>query len=253
MATTSAPYNSGGMVVVTHVYPQQGGQGDGLPQTGAAPAPSSRLQKFLKGEPSILGTVQIMTGIVILLFGIVGTFDMMPSTYTGISYWGALMYITAGSLTIRADKTRSSCMVKASLGMNVVSFVAAALAIIIYSFELILPFPYENNNNGNPYSIRVKGSVGVMLVLSVLQFIVSIYLFAFACRATCSHETQPIVCIDNQYPASLLTVAPSSAPLNTSEMAPLPSCVPTATHSAIGEDSSTGEAGILPPKYTPTP
>ncbi|XP_063054653.1 membrane-spanning 4-domains subfamily A member 18-like isoform X2 [Engraulis encrasicolus] len=203
MATTSAPHNSGGMVVVTHVYPQQGAQGSGLPQTGAAPAPSSRLQKFLKGEPSILG------------------------------------YITAGSLTVGAYKKPGICMVKAALGVNIVSSITSGLAIIFLSLDFILYL------GDSPSKL-----VGVILVLSILQFILSICVSAFGCKATCSDETQPVMYITNQIPASLLTSPPSTDPLNTAEMPLLPPSVLAPAHDGNAESAPTGQFEDLPPKYS---
>lgn len=46
---------SSGFVVVTHVYPQQGAQGDVSLQTTSSPPSKSPLEKFLKGEPAVLG------------------------------------------------------------------------------------------------------------------------------------------------------------------------------------------------------
>lgn len=46
---------SNGFVVVTHVYPQQGAQSGVSPQTASAPPFNSPLEKFLKGEPAVLG------------------------------------------------------------------------------------------------------------------------------------------------------------------------------------------------------
>ncbi|XP_063054657.1 membrane-spanning 4-domains subfamily A member 4A-like [Engraulis encrasicolus] len=260
--TTSVPYNSGGMVIVTHVYPQQGAQGSGLPQTGAAPAPSSRLHKFLKGEPSILGALQIMIGIVIFLFGIVGAFHPTLSIYSGIPFWGATIYITAGSLTVRAYKKLGRCMVKASLGMNIISSITAGLAIILHSLDFIVPTgPYyycyygDYDLNGcrstrDALQARLWGTVGVMLVLSILQFILSICVSAFGCKATCTDETQPVMYITNQIPASLLTSPPSTDPLNTAEMPLLPPSVLAPAHDGKAESAPTGQFEDLPPKYS---
>ncbi|XP_031432483.1 membrane-spanning 4-domains subfamily A member 4A-like isoform X2 [Clupea harengus] len=183
MANSGPP--ASGFVVVTHVYPQQGAQSATSPQSGVVPPVSSMLWKFLKGEPAALGTVQIMIGLVVFLFGIVTAFYASTiSTFSGIMFWGAIIYITAGSLTVRANKKLNPCLVKASLGMNIFSTITAGIAIILHSLDFIISiYPYHtcyDENDGNDYYCqmnneillsRSKGIAGVMLVLSVLEFI----------------------------------------------------------------------------------
>ncbi|XP_062394399.1 membrane-spanning 4-domains subfamily A member 4A-like [Sardina pilchardus] len=266
--------STNGIVVVTHVFPQQGTESFTSPQSGVVSTPSSLLGKFLKGEPAITGTVQIMIGVVVLLFGIVTAFyGAAVSTYTGIMVWGAIIYITAGSLTVRANKKLNPCLVKASLGMNIFSTITAGIGIIMHSLDLVIPMHpyycgyrgYRGGHDGygdyggyddcqaymNLFRSRSMGIAGVMLVLSVLEFIVSICVSAFACKATCSTTTnaQVIYQVQPSFPTSQL-----SAPLlNTSQMPPFQTCVmPPAHHSGVdGLKLDTPED--LPPEYTAAP
>nr|XP_055054197.1 membrane-spanning 4-domains subfamily A member 15-like [Misgurnus anguillicaudatus] len=97
------------------------------------------LQWFLKVQPKSLGTVQIMIGVVTLMIGIVfiNKIDhFMLTVISGINFWGSFIYIIAGSLSVVAENKLNSCVVKASLGMNVISAVTAGVAIILLSIDL---------------------------------------------------------------------------------------------------------------------
>ncbi|XP_076136452.1 membrane-spanning 4-domains subfamily A member 4A-like [Alosa pseudoharengus] len=251
----SAP-STNGFVVVTHVYPQQGAQSVTSPQSGVVSTPSSILGKFLKGEPAATGTVQIMIGVVVLLFGIVTAFYASTvSTYSGIMFWGAIIYITAGSLTVRANKNLNPCLVKASLGMNIFSTITAGIGIIMHSLDFVTRmYPYYGCSSyydcymqQELYMSRSMGIAGVMLVLSLLEFIVSICVSAFACKATCSTTTNTQVIY--QVPPSFTTSHLSAPPLNTSEMPPFQSSVVPPAHPAV-DGLKVGRPEDLPPIYT---
>ncbi|XP_028837726.1 membrane-spanning 4-domains subfamily A member 4D-like isoform X2 [Denticeps clupeoides] len=232
---SSSVSTADGFVVVTHIYPQQpvhststiGHQQHNT--SYAVPGVSCALWKFLKGEPKALGTVEIMIGVIMFLFGIViARKSEGVVLYSGIMFWGAIIYVIAGSLSVAAEKNLNRCLVKASLGMNVVSSTVAGTAIILHSVDFIIilssrygfsdsyyfTHPYEK------YQTTALGINSVMLILAVLEFIVSIYVSAFGCRATCTSSTQPLtVHISGSMPGSMpISTIPVSG-LNTSETA----------------------------------
>ncbi|KAB5584643.1 hypothetical protein PHYPO_G00109870 [Pangasianodon hypophthalmus] len=113
------------------------------PVTAPADTRLSRCTAYLKGEPKALGTVQIMIGTTIFLFGIILTsFALTPGIISGIALWGSLIFISSGALSVAAANHYSSCVVKASLGMNVFSAVAAAFAVILFSVDMALGFMF---------------------------------------------------------------------------------------------------------------
>uniref|UniRef100_A0A8C1VST0 Uncharacterized protein n=1 Tax=Cyprinus carpio TaxID=7962 RepID=A0A8C1VST0_CYPCA len=101
---------------------------------------NTTLKKIFKAQPKALGTVQIMIGVTVFLLGILHTTNFYEYSaivvYSGITYWGSFIYIITGSLFVAAQKKLNPCVVKASLGMNVVSAVTAGLAIVLMGIQL---------------------------------------------------------------------------------------------------------------------
>ncbi|KAL7890896.1 hypothetical protein AOLI_G00003720 [Acnodon oligacanthus] len=197
MSIAAKPENNprNGFMVVTQVI---------LPAAAGHNAVGARVQ------PKALGAVQIMNGVITLVFGTVLTVLEPPfSVYTGVVYWGSLVYIIAGSLTVAAGNRLTPCLVKGSLGMNVSSAVTAGIAVSLLALDFVIivgenPCNLIYNEVCEVYLQfleRTFGISGVLLVFSVLQFTVSMCLSVFGCKVTCC--TEPVV--------SVVTVAPNYA------------------------------------------
>ncbi|RXN26487.1 membrane-spanning 4-domains subfamily A member 4A-like protein [Labeo rohita] len=155
-----------------------------------------------------------MFGVVLFLIGIVLTANPYSRTYpaifiiSGNTYWGSLIYISAGSLSVAAQNKLHPCVVKASLAMNVISAITAATSITLMGIEMyLLSTPYHRcyyNYGSTDYNIcsdfkkYEMGITGVMLVFSILQFIVSIRISGFACKATCNTDSTVVNVALNQ-------------------------------------------------------
>ncbi|XP_051761836.1 membrane-spanning 4-domains subfamily A member 4A-like [Ctenopharyngodon idella] len=178
---------------------------------------NTALKGFFKAQPKALGTVQIMIGVVIFLFGIVRTSNINNnyhypaiSVISGITYWGSFIYISAGSLSVAAQNKLDLCVVKASLIMNVIGAITAGIAILLMGIEIvdhIMPSCIYSSyicnylicifREGSP---MIWGTNGILLLFSILQFIISICISGFACKATCNRDSTVVnVALNQEY------------------------------------------------------
>ncbi|XP_064866094.1 B-lymphocyte antigen CD20-like isoform X3 [Oncorhynchus nerka] len=147
--SSSQTTTTNGAVVITHVYPYENGMG----VAGVASAPhclgqtvSSVLGSFRAGHPKALGTIQIMIGLIMLLTGIV---------------------MTAGP---QVD----------NIGVLSGIFVWGSIIYVVAGSLTVAA-----DNKLNKCLVRSQGISGVLAVFSLLEFIVSICVSSFACRAVC--------------------------------------------------------------------
>ncbi|KAB5584648.1 hypothetical protein PHYPO_G00109920 [Pangasianodon hypophthalmus] len=197
----------------------------------------SPLRKFLKGEPKALGTVQIMIGVLMILFGIVmAVYPQTLNVYTLESHSGARSASSAGSLAVSASNKLNTCVVTGAMVVNIFSTIAAGIAIIMLSLDLVIwPWRrscYSYDSNYGCSQSHTDGITGILLVFSVLQFAISIAISAFTCKATCTNEptlnvinvvpnTEGCIPVVNSFPAhhaqpgvsTLNAVAMASAPV----------------------------------------
>ncbi|KAG7493961.1 membrane-spanning 4-domains subfamily A member 8-like [Solea senegalensis] len=175
----------GDMVVVTHVLPANATAADNIQQLVG-------VRKFIACRPQALGTVQILVGIIMFLFGLAMTprVDAI-GVITGIFVWGAAFYITAGSLTVAAARRPSRCLVNCAMAFSIVAVVTAVGAIAIYALDAADISFFCSNYSDSSYSCalyksRMHGVSGVLIVFNVLQLAISAVVIGYACNATCN-------------------------------------------------------------------
>nr|XP_024656070.1 membrane-spanning 4-domains subfamily A member 15 [Maylandia zebra] len=199
-ASTSAAGTVGSVFVVTHVIP------------ATEPQNTPQKTKFSQGRPEALGTVQIMVGLLLLLFGIIVLPHSDLEIYSGVFLWGSLSFVLAGSVTVSAGKSLNCCLVRGALGANIIAAVTSAAAIIIYILEAFWPH-YAYHYYGSSYlntstpdwSFTHNYEMvqrAVLAVFCLLEFIVSICIAAFGCYALCPSTDQPIIFINKSLEAA---------------------------------------------------
>ncbi|XP_036426065.1 membrane-spanning 4-domains subfamily A member 4D-like [Colossoma macropomum] len=185
-----------GYTIVTQVIP---------PPTSTEPGQMiytvDPLQKFLKGKPKLLGSVQITIGLLKVVLGIViivMNFDISP-VFGGIALGFAWMYIITGSLAVSASINLHHCVVRGALVMNVISTITAAINFAVSLVFLVLELQCRTSIYPCPESPIIE-LVVVLVICSIIQFIISICVSVFACKAACSNE-----------PSVNISVAPNQA------------------------------------------
>ncbi|XP_045414124.1 LOW QUALITY PROTEIN: membrane-spanning 4-domains subfamily A member 14 [Lemur catta] len=99
--------------------------------------PHSSLLEFLRGEPKVLGVLQIMLGLIIIGFGMIFVFNFLifsqgfPLVFlTGYPFWGALIFILTGYLT-GIDEKSTKILGQGVMSMNVISSLVAVAGITL--------------------------------------------------------------------------------------------------------------------------
>nr|XP_021532793.1 membrane-spanning 4-domains subfamily A member 4A-like [Aotus nancymaae] len=179
------------------------GTGPGVPQLGNVAVLHSYLwkglqEKFLKGEPKVLGVVQILIALMNLSMGITmmctafNTYGPRPITvYIGYTIWGSVM-VSRVYFDIIEDN------------------INMGITMMCTAFNTYGPRPITVYIG---YTIwgSVMGMDGLVLLLSVLEFCIAVSLSAFGCKVMCCSPGGVVLILP---PNSHMAGTASPAPLN---------------------------------------
>ncbi|XP_073453207.1 membrane-spanning 4-domains subfamily A member 4A-like isoform X1 [Aquarana catesbeiana] len=172
---------------------------------------STMFHQFLKGRPKTLGIILIIVGIVQIGMGIGHLFTKSyTAMYSGISFWGAIFNIVAGSLSVKAVSKPSKCLIQGSLGLSIIISIISVIGLILNIVDYFINYYCYNYSSSSYYNyyyyydyecngLIVGGHAlrGIFILTYLLQFSVSVSLSVFACRAqvhlNSTHPAQIIV------------------------------------------------------------
>nr|XP_055173559.1 membrane-spanning 4-domains subfamily A member 14 [Nyctereutes procyonoides] len=162
--------------------------------------PQSSLLDFLKGEPKVLGALQILLASIIVGVGSIFAFNYInfsqrfPLVFlTGYPFWGALIYVITGYLTGINDKAK--CMGQGVTAMNVISSLVAVAGIIL----TIISYRYQHKYCQTPSlegicvigRVLYNGILSVLLIISIAELSIAVTIVSF--RSKCWTNSNEIV------------------------------------------------------------
>lgn len=156
---------------------------------------------FMRGQPHALGVVQIMIGLLCILFGLTAVYSWAMMAYSPFALGAA--FVVSGSVALAAGRRTSISLVWGSLVSNVIS-VLIGLAGVAYTCWLLAECPpsyrfcdrqsfieFEDveglrmrcSQNFYTLNVVLYGLLGLFLVLLVLQTCVTIVVCVFSGKA----------------------------------------------------------------------
>ncbi|KAI1901434.1 hypothetical protein AGOR_G00034400 [Albula goreensis] len=212
-----------GLVVVTQVF--QSGEEIKMPMTPITQTKSETVEPsnpvppmtkvFLKGQPKPLGVVQICTGLMTMLVGVI---FMVDQRYLwGAPLWSGTLFVLSGIFSVIAHKGTDKSKIKGTQALNIVCVLLAVAGVVIYCLYFISGRltssgcereSRDYNSYGDneyywdctvlfwKYQSASDGMMGILLVLAVLEFSVALTGAIFAGKAIEAANQPTVVVIE---------------------------------------------------------
>ncbi|ERE78572.1 membrane-spanning 4-domain subfamily A member 4A-like protein [Cricetulus griseus] len=180
-------------------------------------------EKFLKGEPKVIGVVQILAALMILSLGIM-TIIILDIRYNqenisfGITYpcWGPVVYIISGALSLAAGIKTTKGLVQSSMGLNIASSMVALFGFFLsvsrlHDLSVVYGFCRHDYMPGQCIqSLAIfLGMQALVIILDLLEFCIAVSLSVFGCKVTCCNRSGVVVIMPSSLPV-VGTASPAS-------------------------------------------
>uniref|UniRef100_A0A2K5DYV7 Membrane spanning 4-domains A15 n=1 Tax=Aotus nancymaae TaxID=37293 RepID=A0A2K5DYV7_AOTNA len=205
------PSNSSGLRPPPAILPTSVCQPPGImqfeePPLGAQTPRTTQERATTAGTPKpqsrpwiLIGLIHLGFGSVLLMVrrGHVGIFFIEG----GVPFWGGACFIISGSLSVAAEKNHTSCLVRSSLGTNILSAMAAFAGTAI----LLMDFGVTNWDVG-------RGYLAVLTIFTILEFFIAVIATHFGCQATRAQANAPVIFLPSAFSADFNIPSPAASP-----------------------------------------
>ncbi|XP_053354290.1 membrane-spanning 4-domains subfamily A member 12-like [Clarias gariepinus] len=136
----------------------------------------------IKVDQKSLGPVQVMIGVVIFMFGIITKDISDLSVLSRVMFWGSVSFFCSGATSAATVDHRHSFLVKSSLILNLISTIAALVAVIVLSIDLVnmsaeVPWSDLMTCQISAVLMLLRRTYRVLLFLSITEVCMSIWTF----------------------------------------------------------------------------
>ncbi|XP_036618106.1 membrane-spanning 4-domains subfamily A member 3 [Trichosurus vulpecula] len=189
--------------------------------------------KMLKGDSKVLGALQILNGSMIfalgMFLGLLQHASNFPrnvffmTVYTGYPFWGAASFIISGSLSIAAKGKPTRNLVQSSFGMNIASATISFIGVLFLLINFVLnSYEIRSCSLASPNVCTVTSStstglLSLILILTVLEFCITISFTILGCKANCCEPNEVVLSLpDSSVVAGIPPVEQHSEGMETS-------------------------------------
>ncbi|XP_020039346.2 membrane-spanning 4-domains subfamily A member 3 isoform X2 [Castor canadensis] len=189
-------------------------------------------QDYQKGILQALGAIQILNGAMILALGVfMGSLQNLSHLfrhffififYTGYPFWGAVFFISSGSLSVAAGRKPTRMLMQNSFGMNIASTTIALVGTVFLLIHLVLNNQLFKDCQSlqSPDLCIYMGSssyglVSLMLILTLLELGVTVSIETLWCQRNFCASREAIASPPNYVESGIPSDESDSESMNT--------------------------------------